>query len=518
MSEDDLFEILVINSDEHPIKLDEKSVIKLANENKNDVVEKNAKQACKVLRISSKLDIREIISALKSSEYPNLFILIIEEPNIGFLSENHEALRKFARPLIIHQICEAENETKFYYKEENSSQIVDIDQYYSEDYELYEKMQDTLSDLDDRELHPFENKMLKKLSYIKNSSIILRFMRTLNLEESCFVLKVTEKGSRADFLAVLDASFDGNGRILNNQAQNYIKNVFKVVQREVEPTLEESLVDIQDDPMDGTSSHFENRDSSQSILLTAVQHSNQEIIDYLVTYCSHLIQQLPVEHQIKISTTAYDDNQLDVLGDLLEFSDFPFPEDFSTKESQVNHERLCEIIAERIQLEGAILGEDFEEIDKFIENQNLKFVYNIDNDSLLTQAVILEKFGVFYYLKSLGFQGENCENVLKNLNDDDKKKAIEQATKQKRTNIKMSLKDCHKSVWHLSARSSIHNRKISKEMEAEYREKIRNWLKDIQKIAPEMLDVAASCEDLKIIFDFESLSVSILYAYYMYII
>lgn len=226
-----------------------------------------------------------------------------------------------------------------------------------------------------------------------------------------------------------------------------------------------------------------------------------------------MIQQLPDKHQLRISTAAFDTNQLDVLCDLLEISDFPFPDDFSIKENQVNHKRLRQIINERSQLEVAINKEDFEEIDEFINrNENLKFVYNIDNSSVLTQAVILKKFSVFYYLKSLGFQGENCKDVLNLLDEEDKAQAIKQATEQRKTNIEKSLLDFHKSVLHLSARSLIHNRKISKQNEAENRSKIRNWLKDIQKIAPEMLDVAASCEYLKIIFDFESHSVS----FYLY--
>ena len=579
------------------IKFKENSIIKLTNEN-NQVIDRSAKQNCKILHISSEFSTAKqlaiisqfsnkelfrprqnqnfgilspfvlnarpltwnfmpqykrstclqpqsppscyatIINALEPSEYPNLFIFIIDEQNLNFLNVTQDekakqivgALNKFgaARPLIIQQICEAENKIKFYYKAENSSKIVDIDHHYPEDYELYEEWKNKLNSLNGRQLEQFVDMMLKKISIIKESSIILRLLRALNLEEAFFgsmALKVAVNGSKADLLAVLDASFEDNGRILNNQAQNYIKYVFEDDESgsesqdapdddemEVESDLQETSDEDQDAPIDRTSPKANTEDSSQSVFLTAVLHSNQQIIDYLITYWTPLIQQLPVEHQIRISTAAYDTDQLNVLCELLEISDFPFPGNFSFSKSKIN-ENLLKITEERMEFKSAIEREDFGKIDNFINNnQNLKFVFNIDNNSALTQTIIMQKFGVFYYLKSLGFQGERCQDVLDKLDQEDKKQAVTQATEQRNANIDKCLRDFHKSVLHLSARSLIHNRKISKELETEYRKKIRSWLKDIQKIAPEMVDVVASCEGLKIIYDFESTSVSLCYA------
>jgi len=538
MSEDDSPSVDPKSSEGNSIKFEEKFLIKLTNESIK-VIERSAKQNCKILQISSKFDIDqklEIISTLTPSEYPNLFIFIFEHQTGNFFNDNQETksrqleehLKNFgaARPLIILQKYIPENKINFYYKNKDSHQIVDIDHHYAEDYELYEYWKNKLSFLLDQELHPFEDELLKKLSCIKDSSIIVRFLRTLNLSEAFFgtlVLEVSENGSKADLLAVLDASFENKGRLLNNQAQNYIKNVFEddesenesvdltyEDQMDVKSDLREATDEEQDDPIDGTTLQFNNIDSNKSVFLKAVQHSNHEIIDFLITYWTHLIQQLPFQHQIRISTAAFETNQLDVLCDLLEISDFPFPKDFSMIEKQVNNKRLHQILNKKMKLKTAIKEEDFDKIDEFIKNnQNLKFIYNTDNNSALTEAVRVKKFSVFYYLKSLGFQGESCENVLEELDDEDKRQAVKQAAEQRRTNISKSLQDVHKSVLHLSARSLIHNRKIRKEQEIEYRRKIRSWLKDIQKIAPEMLDVAASCEDLKIIYDFESQYVSL---------
>jgi len=123
------------------------------------------------------------------------------------------------------------------------------------------------------------------------SSIILRFLQILTLSEVVFgslILDVVTKGNRAVFVAVLDSPFDFNGRILSNRSQKYISDVFG------------------DD---------DNPENDDSVLLTTVENENTEIIDYLVTYWTHLIQQLPFDHQIKISTTAFKTNQLDVLCD-----------------------------------------------------------------------------------------------------------------------------------------------------------------------------------------------------------
>lgn len=89
----------------------------------------------------------------------------------------------------------------------------------------------------------------------------------------------------------------------------------------------------------------EETENNQSVLLGAVENQNKEVIDYLITFWTHLIQQLLFEHQVRISTAAFDPNQLDVLCDLLEIADFPFPKDFNADDIQ-NHEKLQKITVE----------------------------------------------------------------------------------------------------------------------------------------------------------------------------
>jgi len=482
-------------ADHQGIKIDEKFVLKLTKIIKN--VNKELKTSSKVLHFSSEWDIGEVLTAidgLDPKEYPQLFIFSIVVANFGLIAAHQEdssdkftkiqeRLLKFsvARPIILQLTSEDENVSKIYYKEEASIQFTTINQQQDESEES-NAFSSFLHAFLNENFNDFENDVLDALPQLQNRLLILRFLRTLNLSDEFFggtVLSMATIGTKAEFLAALDSPFDCNGRFLSNRAQKYISIVFE-----------------DDDPA-----------NDDSVLLTAVQHSNQEIIGYLVTYWTHLIQQLPVQHQVNISTAAFATNQLDILCDLLDIADFPFPKDF--KIASVNNERLIKITAERNDFKASIEAEDLEKIDEFINNNlNLKFIYSPSNNSALTEAVNLKKFTVFYYLKSLGFEGKECDEILKELPGEVRKQAVQHATDQRKKNINKSLPNVHRSVLKLSMQSFIHNRRISKEQEAEYRPKIMQWFIDIHKVAPEMLDVAASCDHLKIIFDFESNTVS----------
>jgi len=578
MSQEDSPAIDPNNSDENLIKFNTDFIINSTNQN-SKTIDSDAKQNCKILKIPygvSKIEQLEIISRphnsgffrsrpnqyfrnlissillyilsfiwnlfplymrrpwLKSSpsEYPNLFIFIIEEQNLNFLNVNRdkeakqivEVLNKFgaARPLIIQQICEAENVTKFYYKNENSHQIVDIDQHYPEDYGEYEKCQRTLMELGIRKLDPFEEEMLKKLSFIKNSSIIYRFLRTLNIKEAFFrslALKVAKSGSKEDLLAVLDASFEYNGRLLNNLAENCIEQLIgdgdeseskssdasnKDKMKEESDLEESSDEDEIGVPIDAASSQSKKIDSNQSVLLTAVQKSNREIIDYIMTYWIPLIQQLPVDHQIRISTAAFDTSQFDLLCDLLDKADFPFPENFTIAKSKIN-KNLNQITEERIKFHEVIEQENYKDNKVFIDKHlRLKFIYSLQNVTAMKKAINSEKYKVYFYLKSCGLRAKEFKNLEEVLDETELTKANNQAIKQRSDTTNDAIADKNKSVLILCTRAFIHNSKVNIKDETKYRKHIKKWFEDINKIAAIMIDVAASCENLVIIFDFEN--------------
>jgi len=522
-----------ILAEHHGIKIDEKFILKLINGTEN--VNQEEKNSCKVLHFSSEWNFEKLLGVLdrlNPKEYPNLFVIIIEGRYFGFNFECQpmveppekkikmynikieEILKRLllklgdSRPLILQLTSEDENMTKFCYKEKTLDHFIDIDQ--------------TTEYFDERKDFPtllcsFLNGKIENVAQITAVwQPIIKFsiaLKLLKLFENLFyrlILEVAKSGTIADLLTILEAPIEHEGRVLTIEAQQYLSEMFYEGQVDNEPTEHIEDTEELNSYYSSPESDYENilvDKLSSSVLLTAIKNKNTEVIDYLITYWTHLIQQLPLEHQVKISTAAFETDQLDVLCDLLEIADFPFPEDYEFDDDQ-QHERLREIVLHRMAFTNAIKRENFEKIDKLIDsNLSMKYAYNIDNETALTQAINLKKFGVFYYLKSIGYQGEDCEDILSTLDKDEKKKATKQAVEQRKKNVKLALVNVHKSVLLLATKCLIHNRKVTKEREADYRQKIMKWLQDIYNIAPEMLDVAATCEKLKIVFDFESDSV-----------
>jgi len=497
-----------IMGDHHGIKIDEKFVLKVIKGSKN--VNKEVKDSCKVLHFSSEWNFEEVIAVIKGldrQEYPQTLIFIIEVTDIkikNFIPQKLSWLRfqcvkqksfsklqkklvKFGgtRPMIIQLTSVDENLTKIYYKKETSSKFTVIDQQQDKS-DKSNAFPSFLRSFWNVQFNNSENEIFDAVQGFKNRSLVYRFLQTLPLSDKFFgslALDAASKGSKSEFLAALNSPFGSEGRILSYRAQKFISDVFRE----------------DDDP-----------ENDDSVLFRAIKGKNKKVIDYLITYWTHLIQQLPFDHQVKISTTAFETKQLDVLCDLLEIADYPFPKDFGNNLKSCTHKKLCKIVKKRAEFKEAIKDEKYEKIEEFINNNvNLKYVYDPFNLSALTKAINTKKFGVFYYLKSLGFQGEDCDKILHQLDEKEKTEAIKQATEQRKKNVNKALPNVHKSVHKLCMQSLIHNRKINKEQEAVCRQRIMKWFTDIHKIAPEMLDVAASCNDLKIVFDFESKSVSL---------
>ncbi|KAL7012239.1 hypothetical protein ACKWTF_014709 [Chironomus riparius] len=480
-------------SDANLIKIDKKLIFKLSKDGKN--VKNEVKSICKVLHFSSEWSFEEVmtsIDGLDPKEYPQLFIFLIEATNLGFSSNNqddssakvaqiHQMLLKFSltRPMILQLTSEDENMSKFYYKEENSNQfdVVDDLQHKIEDINSFPTF---MSCFLDGNLVRTENKLLGMLDQLQNSSIFLRFLKTLKLSDKFFqklVLKCSKNSSLAEFMAVLDVPFENDQMTLNYKAQSYLSQVFKGSQ-----------------PLD----------VSTSVLLTAVENQNVEVIDYLIWNLTHFIQQLPFDHQVKVSTSAFDRGQLHDFCNLIDVADFPFPDKF--KKEPTEHDRFEAIVEERAELEAAIKEENFDGIAKYTKiNQNLKVVYNINNKSALSLAAEFEKLSAFNYLKLSGFKTTNPNEKL----EECEKKTRKFVAQQRKQNVSTALIDDERSVNLLCNKSVICNKRISKEDEIKYRKKIRRWFEDISKIrnGSEFLDVAASCAKLTIIFDFENKTV-----------
>ncbi|XP_070504727.1 uncharacterized protein [Chironomus tepperi] len=498
------------------LDIDETYVIYDANE-----ISKKAKKNARILKISSRSNIDELLIRLENlnhEEYQNLFIFIIEVTNFEFCGpietdetrsiQNSDKIKSILvkfnedRPLILQLTSIDENITKFYYKEEKSCQFLDVDNI-QKNFEEYLNFPTFLCSVLDGNLDSCSDILLNNLTILKNSSLILKFLRLFELSDEFLdrlILKCAACGSKSDLMASLDASFDVGVRTLSTDSQNYLSYLLNVNQSSAVSSFFSTQIESEDETQIDSCAY-------PSILSTAVEHKNTEIIEYLIGNCTHLIQQLPFKHQVKISTISLDTEQLDVLCDLLEISDFPFPSNFNT--NQIEYERLNQIVQDRIKFESAIEIEDFKEIDTFIDsNLSLKIVYNPANKSALKQAICSKGYKVYYYLKSLGFQAVDID-IEKELNSKELEKAKKCKLKQLSKNIKNALDDDQVSINLLCNRSFIHDKRISKDKEAEYRSKIRKWYEDINNITfgSDLLNVAASCNDLKLIFDFKDKSV-----------
>lgn len=514
-------------------KVDEKFILKYSKES----IDNEAKNDCKILKITSEWKLDDVLMSLSNinlDEYPNLFIFVIYNKNFEFYKGNfvqkkltrnklldriRKSLTKFMnRPLILQLTSENEGASKCYYHEEKSGVFLSIKKQ-DKNFEKVSNFTTFMHSFLNGNLKDFEDILAKKLPKVTHSILILRFLRTLKLSDEFFI-KIVQKcvahGNKKEFLASLDASFECDGRVLTINSQKCLSDIIHEDSDDSakhHPAIDHvitlaSLRDYGDQDDNNDISSLSSCSSSishsnPSVLLTAIENKNKEVIDYLVTYCTHLIQQLPFKHQVKISTTAFDSNQIDILCDLLEFSDFPFPQDF--KEDSDN-QRLQSLITDRIDLKDAIKCENFLVIINFINHYpNLKIIYNHSNKSALSEAIDAKKFKVYFYLKSLGFYATEFNSHEDVLNGEDLKIANKHVNEQKKAKVNEILSDMNNSVALLSARSFINNRKINKHQEAECRVKIKKWFEDINKIkfGSEMLDIAASCESLRIIFDFE---------------
>ncbi|CAG9800736.1 unnamed protein product [Chironomus riparius] len=525
----------ILSSSDDIIKVNENFLIELSKNN-NKLANREVKESCKLISFSSELtadDILVAIDKLDSRQYPNLFIFIIHAESIQFSKIKKrkkdrrnklanffkELVLKFSksRSLILQLTSKIEKITKFYYKTANATQFSTIDQH-QKDFDKLRNFPTFLSSFLEKKNQSFDYEIIEKLSNVQELPLTLKFIRIFNLSEKFWlkiISEVSKNGSKAQLLAALDASFKDEGRILTIESESYLSSTFNEFQAANEQLSEinhfqqesekinlssQSLID--GEPIDNP---FET-----SILHKALENNNKEIIEYLVSHCTHLIQQLPYRQQLKISTEAFSTNKLDILCDLVEICDFPFPDNYNFDDGTVVDEKLRKITKNRIEFQRAIILGDYEQIDEFLDNNSsLRIVYNPVNDSAMYHAVKKLQFPVYFYLKSFGFVATEFNSLQDILNESELAAAKKSAGQQRKRNVSNSLSDDQKSINLLYTKSFIHNRKISKEQEIEYRKKIRKWYEDIHnvKFGAEVLKVVASCEELKVIFDFESFSV-----------
>lgn len=474
------------------------------NEGGLKTIPSRLKKCCKILKFSFDCSYDEIllcIAELCANDFPFLYHFIFGIKNIELYENGDKNLKKVTtiekflikfdkmRPMIMQIVSEDEITHKIFYKVENV-------------YEFYEINHESYN-ID--ELHHFPNfyslyinggvkiidsEMIDKIIKKENSSLILRVLRTLNISDDSLIrkliLKCAATCSKNQLLAALDIAFEFKKHELNDDAIDYLENAFYV---------------------------SESDELEQSIILTAVESQNSEIVNFLLNNFKPLILKLPIGHQMDISNIAFDTNQIEILCNLID-CDFPFPDDFDA--SSINDKRLTKITNDRKNFHQWIEDKNFINMEDFIEdNYNLKMIYNIQNESALNHALNSKKFDVYYHLKSFGLQGENLSFEQVAENQKELKQVEITGLRQRRRNVLNALPNEDNAVMILITRCLIHNQIMSDKGKFKYRSNIEKWFKEINrtKFGSKIMHVVSQCEDLKIILDFENENVSLFYIY-----
>lgn len=486
----------IINNKFLPI--DQRLILDISKTRKNNKTEGHS--VYKILRFSNEWKYEEVlkkIQKLNASTYPELFIFIIEINDLKLLgtksAQKNIRIKIKLLKNIFANFCEdrsavlqisskPENSTKLYYKEKCSDQFIDINLQQSQ-ARIIKDFPTFVSCLLKGELPKSHEDLIEQISVAENFELIQKNVKILGFSEMFLIeliVKCAAKRPIQDLLAMLNVQTEDKDLILSIENQKFITETI---------TKGEDVL---------------------SVLSVAVANSNNDVVVNLVKKFSHLINQLPFEHQVEITTTALTSNQYEILCDLIEFADFPLPKHFD--KNKINNERLNKILKDREDFSEVILEQNLEKMSKFIENNSkLKIVYSIDNESALCLALDTKNFKSFCYLKSLGFLATEFDRYTKMIDNDDDLELLCESTKQQtKENVENSLADGQKSIKLLTLRSFIHNKKIDKQTEVEYRRKIKKWYEDIydSKFGSELLDAVSQCDYLKIIFDFECGTVS----------
>ena len=225
---------LNILSDHQEFKIDEKFILKLTKDIES--VSNEVKELCKVLHVTSEQNFNDlfgILSRLNSKNYPNLFVFVIEVKKFRFNENNSKKSEKIeevilnfgaTRPLLLQLTLVDENVSKFYYKEDVSSQFLDVEQHDENIAEIKDFPKLLSSFLCDK--IESVNQIITAWQSILKSSLSMKFLKLFKNLFFKLTLEVAKSGTKADLLTILDAPVEYEGRVLSVEAQHYLSTVF----------------------------------------------------------------------------------------------------------------------------------------------------------------------------------------------------------------------------------------------------------------------------------------------------
>lgn len=466
--------------------------------NKN--IDDEAKRNCKILKFVSVWSIDEILTHIKELDpmiYQHLFIVIVEIESLNFMTHkkrtvnskgiqtNEQKLRKVLekfsenRPMILQITFINEAVSKYYFKNWKMRKFQKI-RNNSTNFQIFTDFPSFFWIFHNFFHENFEKSMemiLNLLPNVKHSSLIYRFLTAFDMDEDFFLrlmLGCARNGSKNDIMAIMNFPLYDKIEELNPQIEDFFAKV---------------------------------DDIKKSFLGNSIENKNKDAHDFIIKCCAKMIGKFPYSFQVAISTTAFQNKQFDYLCDLIDFCDFPFPKDSDV--NAVTHDRLKNLIEERNVFNEDIKKNNAEKIDKFIkEHASLKFIYNLANSSALHQAISAKQIQLLYRLESLGLISPEYHDYCKtSANKNGASSAKRLAIIKRKRNVESACKNSMNTVLALSMCSFIHATKnISVDTEAEYRNFIHKWLNNIYNDADNKphLDLVAQCENLKMVFDFQS--------------
>lgn len=450
----------------------------------------------KAIKFTSECNLVDVVqkySIINTKLFPSAFIFVIEHENFGLNGPDDSHIKSFlktlflndsfaTRPLILQLTSKSENLSNLFYKKQKSNDFSEI--------KSCEKIGNFVNSFFwsfvSGEIKNFDDNLSDFLLGKTDSALIIKFLNIFKIPGEFLwklKLKCAVKGSKNEFLAAFGNSFDDYSILQNIEAQSILNRTFLL-------QFHQNFVN-----------QSNNYHSEMSILLLALENSNNEVLEYLITKCSYLIQQLPFDHQVKVTTAAFNNQQFDILCELIEDCDFPFPDNFNI---MVINNRLHQLAKTRSELFTAIQFGDIPAINNFIDNnQNLKIVYNIKNKSSLKQSIDSNRIDIYCLLQFHGFQpayNEDFENFFTS------------SQGEQIAEIKIKYSSKNSTVMQLANRSFPLDRKNNKEEEEKCYKNIKKWYEEIykSKFGKELFNSAAQCDELQIIFDFESEFVSII--------
>lgn len=237
-------------------------------------------------------------------------------------------------------------------------------------------------------------------------------------------------------------------------------------------------------------------------LTVAVEKNNIEALSVLLKLS------LPCDADTTPSDLAWQLQHLKCLTQLIS-SDFPFPKVFQVQNLNPNHENLelRRICYERISFHAAITLGSFEVVKDFLKNNHqLKFAFDLQNNSALVAALKAKQFGIFSYLQSSGYRSKTCENVdgliAKSLSDSERSKIRDENRK-----YFVAFDDSH--VINLLGKSKLGF--TSKDREACFTA-IREMFEELNGIfyIKPILQAVQYCDKLEIVFDFNKEHVAVM--------